>query len=264
MKNNFKIFALLMVIGLWSCEKNDPLGDQGELTGRIFPFNLLAQMPDAAAGDTLNLRTVCWAIDDDIESVTFYHSGFKVRDYDVKMQVPITGAPAVQLATAFREDSIIVPSTLFASYPEEGSTLNAYYQTYENAYVVTPGFVVPEVYALSKLKDKPLILAMPESIFNKVVADFSIMFDRSMVISVFPEVSPYSPLYFEIDNEGYYTGNLTAAGTQYVVENLSRERMNSFLKEASVADNTRATIESKATVKGTNASASSKRSFKVL
>lgn len=52
-----KYILPIIVAGLvmTSCEKNDPLAEQGQLTGNVAPFNLLAQMPDAKVEDTLML-----------------------------------------------------------------------------------------------------------------------------------------------------------------------------------------------------------------
>lgn len=264
MKTLYKIFALIVILGLWSCEKNDPLADQGDLTGIIVPFNLLAQMPDAAAGDTVRLRTVTWAIDDDIESVSFYHMGFKLREYEVKMAVQISSGSTVELATLFKEDSVKFASTLVASYPEQGSTLNDYYQTYENAYVVVHNFLVPQQYRLSKEKNEELILAMKDGVYQAVVEQFSNLFTRPVMVAVFPDINAFSPTYFVIDDEGFYTGEITPAAKQYIVKNLDRETMNEFLKDATVADNTRVTIESVTTLEVTGAHTTSARTFRAL
>ncbi|MFN3554940.1 MAG: hypothetical protein ACK4VN_03140 [Bacteroidales bacterium] len=264
MKTIYKIFAIAMVVGLWSCEKNDPLSDQGDLTGKIVPFNLLAQMPDAAAGDTLNLRTVTWAVNDDIESVSFHHMGFKLREYEVKMAIPTQNGPTVELAVVHLEDSVKIAKTLIKSYPEAGQSLNDFYQTIENAYVIVHSFVVPQVYKLNRERNQELIDVMPQAVFQTIVEKFSLLFKRPTMISVFPEINPFSIVYFEIDGNGNYTGNLTAAGREYIQNNLDKERMKDFLKEAVVADNTRVTIESVSSLVNEQGSTSSRRTFRAL
>jgi len=263
MKTLFKIFLLMIVVGFWACEKNDPLGDQGDLTGNIVPFNLLAQMPDASAGDTVRLRTVCWAVDDDIETVSFYHSGFKLRDYEVKMRIQTTDT-IYELIVNHIEDSILTPSTFIASYPEEGASLNDYYQTLENAYVILHDFVVPIQYDLNRLRNEELIMNMSEGNFTKVVEKFSLLFTRPVMTVVFPEINPFSLTYFKVDDEGFFTGELTEQGVQYVKDNLDREIMIDFLREATVADNTRVTVESVAALEANGGKTSSRRTFRVL
>jgi len=263
MKTILKIFALIMMVGFWACEKNDPLGDQGELTGNIVPFNLLAQPPDAAAGDTVRLRTVCWAVDDDIETVSFYHSGFKLRDYEVKMRIQTTDT-VYELTVNHLEDSVLTASTFIASYPEEGASLNDYYQTLENAYVILHDFVVPMHYALTRERNQDLIMIMNDQVFEAVVEKFSLKFNRAIMTTVFPEINPFSLVYFKVDDDGFYTGELTEQGIQYIIDNLDRESMIDFLREATVADNTRITAESVAKLEANGGAASSRRTFRVL
>lgn len=253
----------MIIVGFWACEKNDPLSDQGELTGNIVPFNLLAQMPDAAAGDTITLRTVCWAVDDDIETVSFYHSGFKIRDYEIKMRVQTTDT-LYELTIIHTEDSVLTSSTFIADYPEEGASLIDYYQTLENAYVILHDFIVPMHYALTKLTGEELIMAMNDQVFNSVVVKFTEVFNRAVMTTVFPEVNPFSLTYFEVDDDGFYTGELTELGIQYIIDNLDRERMIEFLRDAIVADNTRVTVESVAALEANGGAASSTRTFRVL
>ncbi len=263
MKTILKIFALIMMVGFWACEKNDPLGDQGELTGNIVPFNLLAQPPDAAAGDTVRLRTVCWAVDDDIETVEFYHMGFKLKDYEVKMRVQ-TANETVELTVNHRADSILFATDFISRYPEEGASLNDYYQTLENAYVILHDFVVPMQYALNRLRNDELIMNMSDGDFADLAEKFSLKFTRPVMIVVFPEINPFSLIYFDVDDEGFFTGELTDQGVQYVKDNLDRELMIDFLREATVADNTRITVESVAALEANGGKTSSGRTFRVL
>lgn len=263
MKTKFKFYILILMTALWACEKNDPLADQGELTGKVVPFNLLAQMPDAPAGDTLNLRNVSWAINDDIETITFSHEGFKERTFEVKIAFNV--ADTVYQREAFlAEDSIIIPPTLFATYPEEGKELNDYYQTMENAYVILHSFIVPQQYALSKQSNETLILAMDDEIFNYFVHTFSTTLNRDILLDIFPDLSPFSVTYFATDSQGNITGELTEEGVQYYIDNIDRERFNDYLTEATVTDNTRVTIETEAILEGMDEGASSERTFRVL
>ncbi|MFW5724997.1 MAG: hypothetical protein ACOCX0_01025 [Bacteroidota bacterium] len=266
MKTTVKIIILVLVAGLWACEKNDPLADQGELTGRTVAFNLLAQMPDAAAGDTIALRNVSWAVDDNIETIVFRHSGFKLRSYEVKIAIEVEGETntVYELEASLAQDSILTPSTLFATYPEEGFVLNDYYQTLENAYVINHDFIVPAGYALSTEEGPELINAMDEEVFGFFVQQFSTQLNRDMLLTIFPDLSPFSVDYFEIDDEGNFTGELTPEGIQYYIDNIDRELFNEFLDEATVEDNTRVTIESEAILEGAEEGSTSTRNFKVI
>lgn len=263
MKTKFKFYLLILMTALWACEKNDPLADQGELTGNIVPFNLLAQMPDAPAGDTLNLRNVSWAVNDDIETITFSHQGFKLRTFEVKIAFNV--ADTLYRREAFlAQDSIITPPTVFATYPEEGKDLNEYYQTLENAYVINHPFRVPLQYALIKQSNEALILAMNDEVFYYFVNTFSTTLNKDILLDIFPNLSPFSVVYFATDSQGFFTGELTEEGVQYYVDNIDRERFNDYLTEATATDNTRVTIETEAILEKMDNGASSRRTFRVL
>jgi len=49
-----------------------------------------------------------------------------------------------------------------------------------------------------------------------------------------------------------------------VIDNLDRELMNDFLREATVADNTRVTIETVAALEANGGEKNSRRTFRVL
>ncbi|MDR4988533.1 MAG: hypothetical protein RG741_06825 [Bacteroidales bacterium] len=265
MKSLLKLTGFVLIASVfWACEKNDPLADQAELTGTQTPFNLLAQMPDAAAGDTLSLRTVCWSVNDDIATVEFFHEGFKLRNYEVKMSVQTAAGNTYELATTLLEDSIFFDQSLMASYPEEGTSLLDHYQTYENAYVILHDFIVPNIYKLSRESNQDLILAMNENVYTLIVEKLSHQFNRAVMVTVFPEINQFSVVYFVIDDQGNFTGEITEEAVLYIQEHLTREKMNDFLREASVSDNTRVTVESVATLENNAASASSTRIFRVL
>lgn len=266
MKTNIKLFLLIFIAALWACEKNDPLADQGTLTGNKVAFNLLAQMPDAAAGDTVVLRNVTWSVDDKIKSVVFHHQGFKVRNYEMKIAIPENDANNTihEFSATFAEDSIMVPLTQFASYPEEGGNLNQYYQTQENAYVIQHAFIIPGEYTVSKKSDQDLVMEMNDGVFNAFAEKFSPGLNRRMFVAIFPNISMFSVRYFTTNDEGFFTGELTREGFQYFLDNITRERMNAFVKEAKVTDNTRVTVQTVAEVEGSNATTRSSRVFRVL
>lgn len=264
MKSLLKIFALLLLVTMWACEKNDPLADQGDLTGVTTPFILLAQMPDAAVGDTITLRSVCWAVDDNIAKVSFHHEGFKVRTYEVKLAIQGNDDVMHNIETTLLEDSVLFEQLLVAEYPEDGKTMNDYYQTYDNAYVFMHDFVVPERYALTRKTNEELIMAMDDVVYEQLVIRFSDLFTRGMMIVVFPEINPFSLDYFIIDDGGNFTGEITELAKTYIIENLNRELLVNFLNEARVSDNTRVIIESAATLDDNIGSAASSRMFRVL
>ncbi len=262
---SFPIYILtLLMFTFLACEKNDPLADQGVVSDRVAPFNLLAQMPDAAAGDSITLRTVCWAVNDDIETVELFHEGFKLRTFETTMSVEIDDGTIHELNAFFAEDTIYVEQDIIAKYPEEGSSLLEFYQTLENAYVILHDFIVPQVYALMKKTNVELVMAMDDHIFEEIVEQLSPQFNRRIMIAVFPEINQFSLVYFVVDDEGFFTGELTEAGFQYVIDNLTRELVAGFLKEATATDNTRVTVESVATLENNAASSSSTRTFRVL
>lgn len=258
LRNILLIFALGM--GLMACEKNDPITDLGSLTGNVTPFNLLAQMPDAKVDDTLNLRTVCWAINDDIKDVSFFYKGFKLKNYTLKLGMMVNNAPVV-LSAAYKPDTLKIETTLIKSYPEEGTSLNDFYQTIENAYVIVHPFVVPADYTLSNLEGADVVEEMSDQTFGVLVGQLSLQMTRAIVLKLFPS-APASC--FEFNDQGFYTGNLTEAGFAYVRNNMTREILVEHLMEAKVEDNTSGTIESVATIAVTNASTTSSRNFKIL
>jgi hypothetical protein len=264
MKTIYKILILVFVAALWACEKNDPLADQGSLTGKMVPFNLLAQMPDAAAGDTITLRNVSWAIQDNIEKIIFFHSGFKVRTYEVKLAVPLKDGKTYERTIMLVEDSIHFEPTQVITYPEAGTSLNMFYQTQENAYVILHQFVVPQQYALTRDKNDVLVNKMQDKAFNTLVERFRPGLNRDIFLAFFPNISPFSVTYFKFDSEGNFTGELTQAGFNYFIDNVTREKMIAFVKEATVADNTRVRVRTEASLKGIDLSAPSARMFRVL
>lgn len=264
MKSLLKISTLLMVILLCACEKNDPLADQGELTGFEKPFNLLAQMPDAAAGDTITLRTVCWAVNDDIETVELFHEGFKLRTFDVLLSIEVADGTIFEINEFLEQDTIFVAQQLIAQYPEEGGSLLDHYQTLENAYVILHDFIVPEIYALTKATNEELIMKLDDTVFDLIVAGLSEQFNRAMMITVFPDINQFSLVFFLVDDDGFFTGEITEEAELYIQENMTRELLIDFLKEAKATDNTRVTVESVATLENNIASTSSERTFRVL
>lgn len=258
LRNIFLIF--LLGTGLAACEKNDPMDGQGGLTGNLTPFNLLAQMPDAKVNDTLMLRTVCWSINDDITDVSFFYRGFKIKSYSVKMGL-IAGGQPYQLSAEHKTDTIFIDQTLIKSYPEAGTSLNTYYQTIENAYVIVHPYVVSADFTLANQSGADVIEEMSDPTFEVLAGKLSPQMNRAIVLKLFPSAPAAC---FEFDQQGFYTGNLTEFGVQYVKDHMTREILTENLAEASVEDNTRATIESKATVAVTSAYAISARNFKVI
>lgn len=258
LRNILLIFAL--GIGLNACEKNDLIVDQGSLTGNMTPFNLLAQMPDAKVNDTLFLRTVCWSINDDIADVSFFYEGFKLKNYTLSLGMIVNEQP-VELTAEYKPDTLFIERTLIATYPEAGTSLNAFYQTIENAYVIVHPFIVPAEFSLSNLEGADVVEEMSDETFDILVAQLSLQMNRAMVLMLFPG-APASC--FEFNQQGFYTGNLTETGFAYVQQNMTRELLKEYLLEASVEDTTNGTIESVATVAVTNASATSVRTFKIL
>ncbi len=254
---NLMLLAVAATMVL-SCEKNDPLGDQGILTGNLAPFNLLAQMPDAKVNDTLMLRTVAWATNDDMNNISFFYRGFSVKNYSVRMQITVSGAPKLFQVT-HRTDSLFIPRTLIRSYPQAGESLNLYYQTAENAYVIVCPFVVATGFSLLVQEGPALINAMPNSDFSAIVHKISLQMNRADVRQLWPS-APITC--FEFDANGNFTGNLTEFGFNYVRENLTRALLIQHLIEATVDDNTRGTIESVATVATT--SRTSSRNFRII
>jgi hypothetical protein len=266
MKISLKILLIVFITAWWGCEKNDPLADQGTLTGNMVPFNLLAQMPDAAAGDTLTLRNVSWAVDDNIGRIDFIHSGFKSRIFDMSISIEIAGESNTihQLAATYLQDTIHFEPQIFASYPESGEDLNQYFQTLENAYVILHPFIVPAQYKLSKTSNEELVREMDEDVFSWFVDTFSVSIDREVMIALFPDINPFSVQLFKFDDNGNFTGELTENGLTYFFENFTRELAINYLDEANVSDNTRVTIETEAVLDGNDVGAVSTRVFKII
>jgi len=262
MKTSRNILLVFMAsLALLACEKNDPIPGQGTLTGNITPFNLLAQMPDAKVTDTLMLRTVCWAKNDDINSVAFYYRGFKIKSYSVKMGLVVNNQP-VTLTAEHKTDTIFIEKSLIRSYPQAGESLNDYYQTIENAYVIICPFVVADGFTLADVSNAGVIEEMNDEVFSIIVNKLSLKMDRGVVLKIFPSAPAAC---FEFDPQtGFFTGNLTQFGIDYVRTNLTREILIEYLAEASLDDNTRGTIESVATLAVTGASTTSSRNFRII
>lgn len=255
------ILVIMASVFFLACEKNDPIPGQGALTGNITPFNLLAQMPDAKVTDTLMLRSVSWAKNDDINSIAFYYRGFKIKSYSVKMGLTVNNQP-VQLTAEHKTDTIFIERNLIRSYPQAGESLNDYYQTIENAYVIICPFVVADGFTLANVSNAGVIEEMDDGVFAIIVNKLSLKMNRAIVLKIFPSAPALS---FEFDSQtGSFTGKLTEFGFEYVRTNLTREILIEYLAEASVDDNTRGTIESVATIALTNASRMSSRNFRII
>lgn len=264
MRRKFLIIPIIFTLfAFFACEKNDPLADQGELTGNVLPYNLLAQMPDGSAGDTLTLRTITWAIDDNIDSVMFYHHGFKLRDFEVKIEVSFEDSLHT-MSTAFVQDSIFTDKTLIASYPQEGKPLNDFYQTQQNAYVIEHDFIVPENYMISTGSDEDVILNMDDDIFSILKDSLANQINRSIFRTFFPEINGFSLDYFIINEQGFYTGEVTEQALQYFHDNITRENLSQYVSSASVNDETRVTVESSSSLDTNDAEYVSERTFKVI
>ncbi len=262
MKLLYKNILWIFLLGLWACEKNDPLSDQGELTGNLIPFNLLAQMPDAATGDTLSLRTVTWAVEDDINTVEFHHWGFKRTQYTIRMRFDTEHAGIIDHDLTITPDTIHYEKQFIAAYPNEQKSLNDFYQTQQNAYVVTHDFVVPQQYKLVRLSDGELLENLNDDIFETLAHMFTGFFDRDLFYTVFPEVGYFSLTYYEVE-DGSYTGNITQEAVEYLLENLTREKVIESLRSADAEDNTRVTVESISVLENEDAFKSSERVFRV-
>lgn len=263
MKALIKICIVILAAGLWSCEKNDPLADQGKFTGNIMPFNSLSQMMSTKAGDTVLLRTVCWAVNDDIETVEFFQNGFKKRFFEASMSIEVNDTTIYHFHATFDEDTIFTPQSLIVSYPNEEYSLDHFFQTYDNAYVVTHKYVVPMEYEVIRKEDAALIMDLPDYVFEAYLDEFLPLFNRRIMLTVFPEINPFSVVFFKFDAQGNFTGELTDAAMDYLYENFSRELMGQYITEASVEDETPVTVESVATIEVTGASKSSERTFYV-
>ncbi len=263
MKRFYKFFILLAATGVLfaSCEKNEPLAKQGVLTNQLKPFNLLAQMPDAKVSDTLRLRTVSWSKHDDITTISFFYRGFKIQNFSVKMNISVSGQ-MVELTASHLTDTIFIERTLIETFPRPGESLNDHYQTIENAYVVICPFFVGSGFTLLTSAGALLIDQMSNEAFNSILATLSLQMNRAMVLSLFP-AAPVPCFEFN-PQTGAFTGKLTQFGIDYVRTNLTRARLKQQLKEATVEDNTRGTIESVATIGKTNASTTSSRNFKII
>ncbi|HSV77349.1 MAG TPA: hypothetical protein VLH37_10000 [Bacteroidales bacterium] len=263
MKMLFKSFLLLAAIGVFfaSCDKNDNLAELGTPTGLIKPFNLLAQMQDAKVTDTLMLRTVSWSEHDDISTISFFYEGFRIQNFSVRMAFTVSGQ-TVRLSANHLTDTIFIERTLIESFPRAGESLNDFYQTIENAYVIICPFYVGSGFGMLTSTGALLIEQMSNPAFNAIVQKLSLQMNRAHVLSLFPGAPV---LCFEFNPQtGAFTGNLTPFGFEFVRTNLTRARLAQHIDEATVEDNSRGTIESVAVIGKTNASTTSSRNFRII
>ncbi len=236
----------LLFTAFTSCEKNNPLANQGELTGVEIANVILSQIPATAAGDTITLSTNTWAKDDNIKSLEYSHRGFKTYSLTIKMDIDtsdVEGVKPASISKTITTDTLFIDETSIATITE----LLPYYQTLMNAYVVKYDFVIPSNYLVQMVDDKSVINEMETKYFDQFRNELAKLMDKRMAETIFTiDAQAADTLFTKVEN--VFTGTLTTAGFTFVEDNLTKDDVKNYLKGAIKEEFAELTIRSKVTL----------------
>lgn len=262
----------LFFSGLVSCEKNDPLAEQGELTGVEMPSVVLSQMPATAVGDTIELSTTTWSRVDNISKLEYFHKGYTGFTLTVKWTTEVPQDDADPLVYSFYEtthgDSVFIEEEKINSF----SDLNPWYQTIMNAYVIKQDFIVPDAYAIQSVDDKDVLTYMESNYFNALKDSFAMRFDKIIGEHLFPETADDTTLYARVkeavsegstDSVLVFNNKLTDLGRNYVADNLTKDMIKNRFESSVKNAFAEVTVLSKVTL-NTDAVNEDEKSFEVL
>ena len=247
-----------MFIGFLSCEKIDPLSEQGTLTGVEVPNAILSTIAATAAEDTITLSTTCWAVDDNIAKVEYAHKGYKSSTLAISWTVKIDDETSYDFSESFNTDTTFIDSVLITSI----TSLDEFYQTFMSAYVVKYDFIIPNDYIITNSSGKKVITDMSVDHFQKFVNLFAAEMNKEVVEELFTIEPEDLDTYF-VKEDDVYTGALTSDGVQYVKDNLTKDVIKSKPSKSSVTAFAESTIFSITTL-STNASSIAEKSFEIL
>lgn len=240
---NVRLLILIMgTIIFASCEKRDVLGDQGDLTGKDYPYLTLASIPDSRPMDTAGIVASFWAVDDDISHLRIAQRGYKVNDIYLKWKLEYTVDSlniSNEVAFSQQDDTLFYPETVLIDIENQGNALDTFYQTLESSYVVNKEWVIPEEYSLTNQEGEEALEALESSVLDAVRDYFADQLNARDVQYIFP-VADSS--FFEVDEMGDFTGNLTEAGRDSVYSWTSLEVLKAHLESAEVNETAEVTI----------------------
>ena len=183
-----KKFIILSILGIMamSCEKTDVLGEQGELTGNDYPFLTLSSIPDSRPADTVTISSIFWAVNDDISKWSVTQSGFKATTFDLDWSLDYKIDTLDKTATfSYGEvlDTLFYPDMELLLVENNGITLDTFYRTEENAYVVRKPYIISDEYTVRDLEDGEAIDGLSDDMISRAVADLKASIDAYQFIA---------------------------------------------------------------------------------
>lgn len=216
----YKAFLLsLGVLSLAACEQDEPLEELGKAQDNYRPeVRMTASNRAPEVGDTITFTVTTWQRNDDIAKVELLQKVYE--DFGLYFELDKT------VVETWNPDApvLVVTDTIYndaawATFPEEGRTLNSYYVTSNNAYVLQGEYLgfTPENSNYSP-EGEELLDQLPQEPYNILLNQLSYAIT----------VEEYEHLFPEAGDENYtMTGTsrtgISSAGRTYLQQNLTKQ-----------------------------------------
>ncbi|WP_236978904.1 hypothetical protein [Membranihabitans maritimus] len=223
------LIPLIGVLIFASCEKRDVLGEQGDLTGKDYPFLTLASIPDSRPMDTVSVVATFWAVEDDISHVKIIQEGYKVGDLSLNWVLNYT-TDSIQVEKKLElfqpGDTLFYPESIIVDIENQGNSLDTFYQTVETSYIINKEWVIPEQYQVNVWEGEDVIDALDPLVLSEVKSYFANQLNATDALFLFPDSDSS---FFEIDNMGGFSGNLTETGKDSIRSWTTLEVLKTYL-----------------------------------
>jgi hypothetical protein len=231
-----KLFLLAgLAVSMLACKKEDMVGRLGNsTTGEVVPevrVTLNTRRP--ALGDSVVLTTSTWHKSDKITKVEYLATQYD--EYGINLSLRNT----ILKTYTDSVKNLIVVDTLQSNEPyfsvsAENKELDKYYVTESNNYVVRGAY---KDFAITEIKDADLINSLPAEVFE--------LLKTQLAVAI--KVADYALLFPTAPNENYTivsgakTG-ISTLGKTYLIENLTADKLNTILLEATKAGSLKTTL----------------------
>ncbi|WP_439882071.1 hypothetical protein ACSX1A_02695 [Pontibacter sp. MBLB2868] len=218
-----KIYKTLLlglgVCALAACEKDEPMAELGKTSGLYSPeVQMTASNRAPETGDTVAFTVTTWQRNDDIAKVELLHKLYEDFGlyFELDKTVVETWDPDAPLMVV---SDTIANNVTWKTFPEDGMSLNDYYVTSNNAYVLRGEYkqFKPESGKYS-LEGEELLDQLPDEPYQILLNQLSYAIT----------VAEYEKLFPEADDTKYkMTGGartgISSAGQAYLRNNLTKE-----------------------------------------
>lgn len=212
---------LLLSLGMCSlaaCEKDEPIEELGKSLDTYRPeVQMTVSNRAPEVGDTITFSVTTWQRNDDISKVELLQKVYE--DFGLYFELDKT-----VVETWNPDDPVMVVTdtiynnTAWKTFPEEGRSLNSYYVTSRNAYVLNGEYknFKPESGKYS-LEGEELLDQLPEEPYKILLNQLSYSITVAEYQNLFPEAT---------DNHFVITGGartgISSAGRAYLQQNLTK------------------------------------------